>query len=323
MRSTVSYTLADNVENLTLTGPASTSSGQASTGSGQAGVSIVGTGNALDNVIIGNDGANMLFGLDGNDTLQGNAAGDILQGGDGNDILRDNGGNNLLDGGSGNDSLTGNAGNELFAGGRGSDTIRTGDGADIIVFNRGDGRDTVYGGIGTDNTLSLGGNIRYKDIELSKVDEDLVLEMDDGDQITFKDWYETDANYKSVLNLQIVTDAMAGFNAGSSDPLLNQSVQQFDFTAIVNAFDQARGNKSGEGSFRHWSVMNTLLDAHLAANDSAALGGDLAYQYGKNGTMAGFSQTAAQTIIGAAQFGNQAQTIGQLPTIGAEVARLG
>ncbi len=305
--STVSYTLADNVENLTLAGTAG----------------INGIGNALDNVIIGNAGANMLAGLGGNDTLQGNAAGDILQGGDGNDILRDNGGNNLLDGGRGNDSLTGNAGNELFAGGRGSDTIRTGDGADIIVFNRGDGRDAVYGGIGTDNTLSLGGNIRYKDIALSKVDDDLIVEVGDGDQITFKDWYETDANYKSVLNLQVVTDAMAGFDAGSSDPLLNQSVQQFDFTAIVNAFDQARGNKSDEGAFRHWSVMNTLLDAHLAANDSAALGGDLAYRYGKNGTLGGIGLAAAQEVIGAPQFGVQAQALGQLPTIGNEVTRLG
>jgi Ca2+-binding RTX toxin-like protein len=305
--SSISYTLTDNVENLAL--------------SGTAGIS--GTGNALDNVITGNGGANMLSGMGGNDTLQGNTANDILQGGDGNDTLRDNGGNNLLDGGRGADSLAGNAGNELFAGGTGNDVIRTGDGADIIVFNRGDGRDAVYGGAGTDNTLSLGGNIRYKDIALSKVDDDLVLEVGDSDQITFKDWYETDANYKSVLNLQVMTEAMAEFDAGSSDPLLNRSVQQFDFTAIVNAFDQARGNKSGEGSFKHWSVMNTLLDAHLAANDSAALGGDLAYRYGRNGTLAGIGLVAAQEIIGAPQFGVQAQALGQPPVIGSEVARLG
>lgn len=307
VRSTVSYTLANNVENLTLIGVDD----------------INGIGNALDNVIIGNAGASMLSGLDGNDTLQGNTASDVLQGGNGNDILRDNGGNNLLDGGRGADYLSGNAGNELFAGGTGNDVIHTGDGADIIVFNRGDGRDVVHGGVGTDNTLSLGGNIHYKDIALTRADDDLVLEIGDKDQITFKSWYETDANYKSVLNLQVVADAMAKFDASSSDLLLNRSVQRFDFTAIVNAFDQACDNKSGKGSFRHWSVMNALLDAHLAANDTAALGGDLAYQYGRNGAMTGVSLAAAQDFIGDSQFGLQAQTLSRLQTVGVEVVRLG
>ena len=55
IRSGITWTLADNVENLTLTGAAA----------------INGTGNELDNTIIGNSAANTLTGLDGNDTLDG------------------------------------------------------------------------------------------------------------------------------------------------------------------------------------------------------------------------------------------------------------
>lgn len=46
---------------------------------------------------------------------------------------------------------------------------------------------------------------------------------------------------------------------------------------------------------------------HLTGSDSAALGGDLAYQYGKNGTLAGIGLTSAQGVIGDANFGSQAR----------------
>ncbi|MDH3315013.1 MAG: hypothetical protein OEN48_05925 [Betaproteobacteria bacterium] len=55
MQSSVSYILAGNVENLTLTGPIYDI--------------INGTGNPLANAITGNSGANVLNGGDGDDTL--------------------------------------------------------------------------------------------------------------------------------------------------------------------------------------------------------------------------------------------------------------
>lgn len=58
----VSYTLGDNLENLTLTGTSASN----------------GTGNALANVIVGNEGANVLNGKGGADVLTGGAGADTF-----------------------------------------------------------------------------------------------------------------------------------------------------------------------------------------------------------------------------------------------------
>ena len=96
--SRVTYSLPDNVEELTLT---STSP-------------INGTGNSLNNVITGNKAANQLKGEAGNDILNGFA------------------GNDILDGGTGANTLTGGSGDDCFrfASADHLDTI-----TDFIVIN--------------------------------------------------------------------------------------------------------------------------------------------------------------------------------------------
>ena len=290
VNSSITYTLSDNVENLTLTGTAE----------------IAGMGNALDNVLSGNNAKNYLSGLAGNDTVRGNGANDILQGGLGDDIVSDNGGQNLLDGGAGTDTLTGNAGNEFFIGGQGNDTMTTGTGADLIVFNKGDGQDTVKASTGADNTLSLGGGIKYTDLTLSKSGTDLIVGTGGTESIKFAGWYSTAANNKSVLNLQMIAEAMADFNAAGSDSLKDNKIETFNFAGIVDKFDQARGTKT---TFSNWAMTNALLDYHLSGSDTAALGGDLAYQYGKNGNLQNLSINPAQAILGSTQFGTNAQSL--------------
>jgi Ca2+-binding RTX toxin-like protein len=259
-------------------------------------------------IMNGNGGDDTLTGADGFDLLNGGAGNDTLNGGAGDDILSDTAGANLLDGGAGIDTLSGNSGNEMFVGGTGDDIIDTGAGADILAFNLGDGMDVVNGGIGADNTISLGGGISYADLALSKVNNDLILEVGNGDQITLANWYDTAANYKSVIDLQVMADAMAGFDPASGDPLMNRAVQNFDFTAIVNAFDQAHG---GSATYMHWSATGELLAAHLSGSDTMALGGDLAHQYGSNGSFTGMNLAAAQTVLNDPQFGG-AQTLNPL-----------
>ena len=99
VNSSVSFDLSAHagvryVENLSLVGIAT----------------IHGTGNNLNNILVGNGAANTLYGLNGNDTLKGGGGNDSLFGGNGHDTLLGGTGNDLLEGGAGNDVLDGGAG---------------------------------------------------------------------------------------------------------------------------------------------------------------------------------------------------------------------
>jgi hypothetical protein len=277
------------------------------------------SGTRGNDILRGTTTNDMLSGGPGDDSINGLAGNDVLEGGAGNDLLTDSSGTALFNGGAGTDTLTGGVGAEIYLGGLGNDTLTTGAGNDVILFNKGDGQDTVAAGGSGSDTLSLGGNFAYTDLAFSKSANDLVLKMGTSDQIAFKDWYAATPS-KPVVNLQVIAEAMAGFVAGGSNPLLNQKVEEFNFSGLVGAFDAARTANPGLTS---WALTNALADFQLAGSDSAALGGDLAYQYGKNGTLAGIGLTAAQEVIGNAGFGTQAQTLQPLAGLQSGAVRLG
>ena len=172
VKSGVTYTLASNVENLTLTGSST----------------INGTGNALNNALTGNSAANTLAGGAGNDTLNGGSGSDTMMGGAGDDIYfvnvasdksielvgegndtvnssvtytlaanvenltltgttAINGTGNTLDnvlkGNSAVNSLSGAAGNDTLEGMGGADTLTGGTGNDTYILGRGYGADTA------------------------------------------------------------------------------------------------------------------------------------------------------------------------------------
>ena len=184
VKASVTFTLAANVENLTLTGT----------------TAINGTGNTLDNILVGNSAANTLTGGAGNDTLDGGAGNDTLVGGTGDDhyvvdstsdvvtessnqgtdtvyasatfTLGTNVENLILTGtasinGTGNtanNNLTGNAGNNVLSGGTGADTMAGGLGndtyvvdnsGDVVSENANEGTDLVQSSI----TYTLGANV--------------------------------------------------------------------------------------------------------------------------------------------------------------------
>jgi Ca2+-binding RTX toxin-like protein len=181
VQASLSWTLASNVENLSLTGTAA----------------INGTGNELDNVITGNSANNTLTGGAGNDTLDGGLGNDTMLGGTGNDIyvvnvatdvvteltnegtdtvlsavtltlginvenltltgtsaisgtgntldnwLIGNSAINTLTGGAGNDTLNGMAGADKLVGGAGNDIYFVDNSADVTTELANEGTDTV------------------------------------------------------------------------------------------------------------------------------------------------------------------------------------
>ena len=189
VRTGYTHTLGANLENLELIW------------SGNA----WGTGNALDNRLVGNSGDNTLKGLAGNDTLDGRGGVDSLYGGMGNDLYYvDDGGDRVVElsgqgvdtvrtgythtladnvedleliwsgnaWGTGNaldNRLVGNSGNNTLKGLAGDDTIHGGGGSDRIAG--GPGNDVLDGGAGSDSfifdaPLDSGANV------------DLVLDFD-------------------------------------------------------------------------------------------------------------------------------------------------
>lgn len=175
VNSSVTYTLLDNVENLTLTGT----------------LPIDGKGNSSANIIVGNAAINKINGGTGADTLRGGLgddayfvdnAGDVIienlnEGIDrvnsfvsytlpsnvenlilasisainatGNDL------NNLIIGNTADNLLSGGAGNDILNGGSGNNTLTGGSGKDYFQFKAAGHLDTIIDFNVVDDTIKL------------------------------------------------------------------------------------------------------------------------------------------------------------------------
>ncbi|TNC71396.1 glycosyl hydrolase [Rubellimicrobium roseum] len=194
VRSSVTFTLGQDVEDLVLTGTARVNA----------------TGNALDNRVVGNAGINVLDGAAGADRLEGMGSNDIYRVDHSGDVaielagqgfdrvqasvghtlaanveellllgtsdlagtanalanrVTGNAGANVLDGLGGSDKLYGVAGDDLLLGGAGHDTLDGGTGHDVLL-----------GGAGNDSFVFNGGQDRVADF----TDNLDTLQLDDA-----------------------------------------------------------------------------------------------------------------------------------------------
>ncbi len=194
------------------------------------------------------------------DTLRGGRGSDTIMGAHGNDFIRGDAGNDSIDGGAGNDNLEGRGGNDTLVGNSGDDTLR-GQGAadvifgdidpadpgydpaihngfDVILWNSGDGNDTIDGGLGFDDLQVNTGS-----------ENDTVLAAAEGTQLTVT--ASTVANpvgetTKSQFIEKLTVNTNAGADAVRVEDLGDVSLLQFvevdagSGTDLVDASSQAK-----------------------------------------------------------------------------------
>ncbi|WP_310450657.1 calcium-binding protein [Sulfuritalea sp.] len=217
--SSNSYTLGSNVENLTLTGTAA----------------IDGTGNALNNILIGNGAATRLTGDAGNDTLNGGAGADTMAGGFGDDIYYvDNSGDVVIENlgagydrvystvsyalipdverldltgnsainGTGNASsnwLQGNSQANVLDGGASADLLVGGLGNDTYLFARGYQADRIHDldkTVGNTDLVSFADGIAADQLWFRHVGNDLEVSIiGTSDKLTIQYWYFNASDY--------------------------------------------------------------------------------------------------------------------------------
>lgn len=299
VKSTVTYELSAEVENLTLTGNAA----------------IDGTGNVLDNILLGNAAANTLIGGAGNDTLSGGIGADAMIGGSDNDIYTvDNVGDTTieLDGegidtvntaltwtlgehvenlnlaGASNRNGTGNAMNNIIAGNRGinilngmagNDTLSGGLGNDTYRFDLNFGHDLIAEDDATAGNLDriqFGAGISASDIALGRLNDDLVVRtVDQQNSIQIADWFLADAH-------KIERIEFAGGVFWDAATIQSEAMQTVDMPGLLRGDSQASvllgqiGNTILEGGDGNDTLTdedgNNLFSG--GTGDDVAVGGD-------------------------------------------------
>ncbi|MBX3629904.1 MAG: putative Ig domain-containing protein [Nitrosomonas sp.] len=274
VRSSVSYTLSSNVEELILID----------------GTVIDGTGNELDNNLVGNDVSNILTGGAGNDRLNGREGADTLIGGIGDDIyVIDNIGDTviefadegvdkvrssisytldsniedlvLIDGavinGTGNalgnnlvgnnvsNILTGEAGNDRLNGRGGDDTLIGGTGNDVYILGRDYGVDTVIENdvtTGNTDTVRFLPGISASQIWFQQAGDNLEVSIiGTHDKLVINNWYLGSAyrieRFRTSDGLMLQNDQvenLVSVMSGFTVPDIGQTALSDGYAAILD-----------------------------------------------------------------------------------------
>ncbi len=247
IESAIAWTLGANIENLTLTG----------TGK------VAGTGNTLDNILVGNSAVNTLKGGKGNDTYVV-SAGDVVTeiANEGIDTIQSAltwtlGSNieNLTLTGTSAINGTGNTLANTLRGNSAANTLTGGSGNDIYQFGRGGGADII---VDTDSTagnadlLTLDAGIAYDQLWFKHVGTALeVSVIGTSDKVTINNWYSSannhveriqtaDGHYLIDTQIEQLVQAMAGMTGpGAGQTSLTTTQHQQLDTVFASTWQTA------------------------------------------------------------------------------------
>lgn len=274
VNSSVSFTLANHLENLSLTGSAA----------------INATGNATNNILRGNAADNRLDGAQGADRMVGGLGNDTyFVDNTGDAVVEDvNGGNDkvistadytlaanlevlALSGpalnGSGNElanELIGNEHNNRLYGAAGNDLLQGGKGDDRYVFGIGHGQDRIneeLDAAGGTDTIVFEAGIQESDVAVDHSAQGMVLRVNDGQQI-ISGW--TSARGHSVERIEFANGTV--WNTATLSTQANRSP-----TVSTGIADQRVAEDSG---FVLTLAANAFVDADTG--DSLQLSAALA-----------------------------------------------
>jgi hypothetical protein len=164
-------------------------------------ISVVATGGAGEDTLIGGSGDDQLTGDAGEDRIFAGAGDDVVSGGADDDRLFGDGGTDAVDGGDGDDFARGGSGDDIVDGGLGSDVLNGDTGDDQI--SGGDDADEIFGGngldliFGDDGDDSIHGDNGYDTISGGNGDDTLRggrgrddLDGEDGNDLLAGDLHE-------------------------------------------------------------------------------------------------------------------------------------
>ncbi|MFC7497706.1 putative Ig domain-containing protein [Enterovirga sp. GCM10030262] len=244
-----------------------------------AGANRIDAGSGNDSVVAG-DGADRVTGGDGDDSIVAANGANILDGGEGDDRISAGGGIDIVTGGEGDDRIETFAGSDRITGGAGRDYIDAGAGneilvgdvdpadagffdlfrdlagahADIFVFGRGSGRDTIL-------------DFNLRQFEVGGVTQ--VVE----DRIDLSDFTQ----YRSFADLGVEEILVDGKRAYRIAPTATDIL--ILYTNVLNVFDDRSFifATSGRDVFRGTSGRD-LLDGGADADRLIGLGGNDTYR---------------------------------------------
>jgi Ca2+-binding RTX toxin-like protein len=257
VRSSVSWTLGENFEDLMLLGSA-----------------VSGLGNALDNRITGNDIGNDLSGGDGNDTLNGGAGADTLNGGKGDDLYVVDDANDLVVESAleGHDTVRSSVDFDLNVTTEIEDLVLTGDanltGSGNELANR------ITGNSGDNNLLGWGGD----DLLLGAAGNDTLDGGDGGD--TLRGGAGDDTYFLADANDKVIESTNGGDDLvwASVDYKLGANVERLHITGgslfYGNSGDNFISNLTSSAVTIHAGAGNDYIETLTLIGSSTLIGGD-------------------------------------------------